>query len=137
MTNAMTNCLDSVERDRAKYLRHPITLQPGLTIDSQQLMTLCDHWQITEVALFGSILGDRFRPDSDVDLLVSFSPTAKITLLDLHTIECEFSRLFQNRSIDLVTRRAIEQSHNPIRRNNILGNAQVIYQIDPQAAATP
>ncbi|RFP59397.1 MAG: DNA polymerase subunit beta [Limnothrix sp. CACIAM 69d] len=95
-------------------------------------MLLCDDWQITEVALFGSILGDRFRDDSDVDLLISFSPIAKVTLLDLYTIECEFSKLFQNRPVDLVTRRAIEQSHNPIRRNNILGTAQVIYRINHQ-----
>ena len=132
MTHSMTNCLDGVECDRAKPLCRSITLQPGLTVDCQKLMLLCDDWQITEVALFGSILGDQFRDDSDVDLFISFSPIAKVTLLDLYTIECEFSRLFQNRPVDLVTRRAIEQSHNSIRRNNILGTAQVIYRINHQ-----
>ena len=104
-----------------------IALRPNLTVDRQQLRELCDRWQITQLELFGSILRDDFRPDSDIDLLVTFADTARITFFDLDSIERQLSLLFDNRPVDLVTRRAIEQSHNPIRRAAILGTAQPFY----------
>jgi predicted nucleotidyltransferase len=36
----------------------------------------CRKWKITELALFGSVLRQDFRPDSDVDVMVSFDPAA-------------------------------------------------------------
>ena len=90
------------------------------------LAEFCQQWQIIELDAFGSILTDNFNPHSDVDLLVRFHPDAKIGLLDLETIESELQKLF-NRPVDLVSKRAIECSHNWIRRQNILGNAQRIY----------
>ena len=53
------------------------TLQTRLGITPKQLIDFCQRWQIAELALFGSILRDDFRPDSDIDLLVSYKPTAK------------------------------------------------------------
>ena len=58
---------------------------------------------------------------------VSFAEEAKITFFDLDTIEAQFSQLF-DRPVDIVTKQAIEQSHNWIRKNNILNNAKVIYR---------
>jgi predicted nucleotidyltransferase len=81
---------------------------------------------VTELALFGSILRDDFRPDSDVDVLVSFAPDAHWSLLDLVEMENELRRIF-GRDVDLVERRAIEKSENYIRRKSILQNARVIY----------
>lgn len=86
----------------------------------------CEHWQITEFALFGSVLREDFRPDSDVDVLVSFSPEAHHTLFDLVRMENELKEIFK-REVDLVSRRGIEQSRNYLRRNEILSSAQVIY----------
>jgi uncharacterized protein len=58
---------------------------------------------------------------------VTFAESAKITFFDLDAIEQDFAQLV-GRPVDVVTRRAIEQSHNPIRRQNILGNARIIYE---------
>ena len=86
----------------------------------------CERWQITEFALFGSVLRDDFRPDSDVDVLVTFSPETHHTLFDLVQMENELKEIFQ-REVDLVSRRGIERSLNYLRRNEILSSAQVIY----------
>ena len=87
---------------------------------------LCDRWQITEFALFGSVLRDDFRPDSDVDVLATFSPEAHHTLFDLVHMENELKEIFQ-REVDLVSHRGIEHSFNYLRRSEILSSAQVIY----------
>jgi uncharacterized protein len=49
----------------------------------EEIKTFCQKWQIVEFALFGSALRDDFCPDSDLDVLVSFSPNAPWTLIDL------------------------------------------------------
>lgn len=51
--------------------------------DSQALADFCRRWQVSELALFGSVLTANFGPDSDVDILVSFAPEARRTLFDL------------------------------------------------------
>ena len=104
-----------------------IPLPHGLTISSESLTKLCQHWQIVEVSLFGSILREDFNTNSDIDVLVKFSEEARITFFDLDVIEQELSKLFY-RPVDVVTKLAIEQSHNPIRRKNILDNSKVIYE---------
>jgi uncharacterized protein len=93
-----------------------------LTIDRQRLAAFCRHWSVTELALFGSVLRDDFRPDSDVDVLVAFVPTARRGLFDLVEMEDELAGLFRRR-VDLVTRRAVEESDNWIRRRAILDSA--------------
>ena len=105
-----------------------IVLNPAIQIPSQVLEQFCEDWQITELSCFGSVLRDDFRADSDIDLLVSFAPDAKITFFDLDSLEQEFSKLFGDRPIDVVTRHSIENSHNPIRRQNILQNSQILYK---------
>lgn len=92
----------------------------------EQIRVFCDRWHITEFALFGSVLRDDFRPDSDIDVLVTFSPEAYHTLFDLVRMEHELKEIFQ-REVDLVSRRGIERSRNYLRRNEILSSAQVIY----------
>jgi uncharacterized protein len=105
------------------------TINPDqrFNIQPNQLQEICQQWQITEVALFGSVLRDDFKAESDIDILVSFAEKAKITFFDLDTIESQLSKLF-NRPVDIVTKQAIEQSHNWIRKNNILNHSIVIYE---------
>ncbi|HEY9620024.1 MAG TPA: nucleotidyltransferase family protein [Crinalium sp.] len=91
-----------------------------------QIQEFCQRWQIVEFALFGSVLRDDFRPDSDIDVLVTFSSEAHHTLFDLVHMENELKEIFQ-RDVDLVSRRGIEQSRNYLRRHAILSSAQVIY----------
>lgn len=98
-----------------------------INLELEKIEQICQQWQIEELALFGSVLRENFRSDSDIDVLVSFSEDAKITFFDLDIIERQLSKLF-NRPVDVVTKRAIEQSHNWIRKKNILANAQIIYE---------
>jgi predicted nucleotidyltransferase len=86
----------------------------------------CDRWQVTEFALFGSVLRDDFRPDSDIDVMVQFHPDAHPTFSTLDQMEAELKTIF-DRDIDLITRQGIEASRNYLRRHEILSSAQVIY----------
>ena len=95
--------------------------------DVAAITKLCQQWQIKELALFGSVLRDDFNPRSDIDVLISFTENAKITFFDLDKIEQQLSDIF-HRPVDVVTKKAIEQSHNWIRKRNILERSQVIYE---------
>jgi len=91
-----------------------------------RLIDFCQRWQITELAVFGSILRDDFRPDSDIDLLVTFAPIAHWGLLSHVRMERELSQML-NRPVDLIEKAAIQESPNWLRRNEILQTAQTIY----------
>lgn len=90
---------------------------------ADRLEDFCRRWKITELRLFGSALRGDFRPDSDLDLLVSFTPDADWSLLDHVAMEEELSAIL-GRKVDLVSRRAIERSTNWIRRKAILESAE-------------
>jgi uncharacterized protein len=98
----------------------------NVEFSKEQIEEFCDRWQIAEFALFGSVLRDDFRPDSDIDVMVQFLVDAHPTLFDLAEMENELKVIFQ-RDIDLVTRKGITASRNYLRRNNILDSTQVIY----------
>jgi len=98
----------------------------NIQIPKEKIANFCRKWKIVELSLFGSVLRNDFRPDSDIDLLVSFSPDAEWSLLDHMAMEEELSIIF-NRKVDLVSRKAIERSENYIRRNAILETAQPYY----------
>lgn len=97
-----------------------------ITIPRKKLAEFCRRWKISELAFFGSVLREDFRQSSDIDLLVSFRPKAKISLFDLVHMQNELKEIF-GRKVDLVERRAIEKSENYIRRKNILSHTKVIY----------
>jgi uncharacterized protein len=98
-------------------------LANNLTIQYDRVAEFCRRWQITEFALFGSILRADFQPDSDVDVLVTFAPDAPFSLFDLIRMENELSGIF-GRDVDLVEKAGLR---NPFRRHNILQSSQVIY----------
>lgn len=97
-----------------------------IEIPQEEVAAFCQRWQIVELAFFGSVLRDDFRPDSDVDVLVRFHPQAGHTLLDMVRMQKALSQIL-GREIDLVERTAVEQSRNYIRRRSILQSAEVIY----------
>lgn len=97
-----------------------------LTMPPAQLDAFCRRWKIARLELFGSALRNDFRPDSDVDILVSFAPGARWGLLSFVQMREDLSRLV-GRKVDLVSRRAVEGSENPIRREAILGSARPLY----------
>jgi len=101
-------------------------VQKNIRIQADKISDFCRRWKITEFALFGSILRDDFRPDSDIDVLVTFAPDAGWSLFDHVTMQDELKVIF-GRKVDLVSRRGVERSQNYIRRKAILSSAQVIY----------
>jgi len=107
-------------------LRPHRALMRGPVIDQEALAVLCRRWQIVEVALFGSVLREDFGNQSDVDLLVTFGPDARWSLLDHERARQDFARLL-GRSVDLVDRAGVEASSNWIRREHILSHAERIY----------
>ena len=101
-------------------------MNPHIDIPSDKIAAFCKRWQITELALFGSVLSGDFGRESDVDVLVSFGEEASPTLFDLDDMELELEDIF-GRKVDLVSRQGVETSANYLRRNSILKSAQVIY----------
>ena len=97
-----------------------------IDIPRDEIAAFCKRWQVTELALFGSVLRDDFGPDSDVDVLVRFDPRARLTLLDIAQMQDELSSTL-GREVDLIERLAVERSPNYIRRKAILQSAETIY----------
>jgi len=77
---------------------------------------------VRELALFGSTLRQDHRPDSDVDLLVSFEPSARVTFLTLARMQRELEALL-GRKVDLVPKDGLK----PGIRDHILATARVLY----------
>lgn len=93
-------------------------------IPSDQIADFCRRWRVREFSLFGSVLRDDFRPESDVDVLVEFEPGAGPGLeawLDMHD---ELRAMFGGRDVDLVEKGRLV---NPFRRHHILTHRQVVY----------
>jgi len=110
--------------------RTPVTLPVTL----EEIAAFCQRHSMRSLALFGSVLRNDFRPDSDVDILVSFKPDARPSLFDLTKIEVELSTMF-GRDVDMVEREDIETSPNYIRRRNILDSAVTIFSTEATHAA--
>ena len=89
----------------------------------EKIADFCRRWRIEELSLFGSVLTDEFRPDSDVDVLAVFEEDAGWDLWDVMHAEEELKRIL-GRDVDLVEKRAVK---NPFRRDHILKNREVVY----------
>ncbi|MCC6145205.1 MAG: nucleotidyltransferase domain-containing protein [Candidatus Hydrogenedentes bacterium] len=74
-----------------------------ITVDSDALADFCKRHHLTKVAFFGSVLTDRFRPDSDVDVLFEYAPNHVPTLFDIAEMEFELSEII-GRRVDMRTR---------------------------------
>lgn len=94
-----------------------------LKVSLDAIAQFCHRWNIVEFALFGLVLRDDFRPDSDVDVLVTYEPSYRLTLSDLLDMQEEIEHLF-NRPVDLVEKKLLK---NPYRRSNILKTYRTIY----------
>lgn len=101
-------------------------MSPCIDIPHDAIVDFCQRWNVTEFAFFGSVLRDDFSPDSDIDVLISFSPGAAPGLFDVVTMRDELEGVFR-RKVDLLTRPGVENSHNWIRRKEILGTAETYY----------
>ena len=97
--------------------------QPKIDIQPEKIRDFCKKWKIMEFALFGSVLRDDFRSNSDVDVLVSFEETAGWDLFDIVDMKEELKSIF-GREVDLVEQGAIR---NPFRRQSILSSKEILY----------
>ena len=95
-------------------------------VSEAKIAEFCKRWNISEFAVFGSALRADFRPDSDVDVLVSFGPQVHVTLFDMVHMQDELKAIF-GREVDLVSKRGVESSRNYLRRKKILESAEVIH----------
>jgi uncharacterized protein len=94
-----------------------------IQIDKARIIEFCRKWKITEFSIFGSALREDFRPDSDVDVLVSIAPESGWSLLDWVDMIDELKIIF-GREVDLVEKDGLR---NPFRRHAILTTKEVIY----------
>ncbi len=93
----------------------------GVRLPEEEIAKLCQRHHIRRLALFGSILSDEFRPDSDIDVLVEFEP-GKTPGLDFFGIEIELSDLL-GRPVDLNTPRSLSRYF----RDQVLAEARTLY----------
>lgn len=99
---------------------------PKIKIDRKRIAEFCARWKVREFALFGSVLREDFRPDSDVDVMVTFDPSVEQGLFEFVKMQKELSQLL-GREVDLVSRRGVESSANHLRRSAILSSVEVLH----------
>ena len=93
-----------------------------IPISQKKLKEFCQRYQVRRMALFGSVFRDDFRPESDIDILVVFDPSARTTFMTLGKMKRELSALFQ-REVDLVPQEGLK----PAIREAVLSSAQEVY----------
>ena len=103
-------------------------IRTAIDLPMDKIIEFCHRWQICEFSLFGSVLRDDFRPDSDIDILVDFCPEAKRGLRETLQMQEELESLF-TRKVDFIPRAAIVRSENWLRRNNILKSVKTVFPI--------
>lgn len=94
-----------------------------IALPKEKIKAFCIKWKVIEMSLFGSVLSKEFRPDSDIDVLVSFKKDADWSLFDFVDMIDDLQAIF-GRKVDLVEKDTLR---NPFRRESILANNEVIY----------
>lgn len=96
-----------------------------LHVDVQwgRIEDFCRRWKIKEFSLFGSVLTDEFRSDSDVDVLIRFLSNTGWSLYDWVDMREELQEIF-GRKVDLV---AEEGLRNPFFIESINNNRKTLY----------
>ncbi|NER48816.1 MAG: nucleotidyltransferase family protein [Symploca sp. SIO1A3] len=92
-----------------------------ITFKQEAIATLCQQYHIRKLALFGSVLRNDFRPNSDVDILVEFEP-GHIPGFDFIDIQDKLSEII-GRTIDLNT----PQDLSRYFRDQVMAEAKEIY----------
>ena len=86
-----------------------------LHIPIEELASVCRRYQVRELAVFGSVLRPDHGPESDVDMLVSFQPTARVTFTTLARMQRELEAVL-GRKVDLVPKDGLK----PVIRDHVL-----------------
>lgn len=93
---------------------------------NDRIVEFCRRNHIRSLALFGSVLRDDFRPDSDVDVLIEFEPGQEPGLMELIGMQDALSKIL-GRKVDMVELKAVEKSENYIRRRHVLESVEQVY----------
>ncbi len=96
-------------------------MSPHIAINRRSIPDFCRRHHIQKLALFGSVLREDFRPDSDVDVLVEFEPGQRVGLA-FFAMQDELSELL-GRKVDLNTPGFLSRYF----RNDVLAEAEVLY----------
>jgi predicted nucleotidyltransferase len=110
---------------RALVVKGAAMLNQHIDIPLDQIEILAQKYPIRRLSLFGSVLRDDFRPDSDIDVLVEFEPDAHATLFDMGEIQMDLSDLL-GREVDLKTPGFL----SPMFRSRVLAEAVMLYEHD-------
>lgn len=94
----------------------------GVDIPAGQIEAFCKRHHVAKLSLFGSILRDDFRPDSDIDVLVEFLPGSRVSLFDLGGMLMEL-RTMLGRDVDLRTPQDLSQYF----RSQVEREARLLY----------
>lgn len=94
-----------------------------IKVDKEALSRFCRHHHIRRLALFGSILREDFRPDSDVDVLVEFEPGHVPGLIRLAGLELDLSKILGGRKVEINTPLCLSQHF----RAQVLEEAEALY----------
>ncbi len=92
-----------------------------IPVDRQRIAEFCRKHHIRKLSLFGSVLGEDFRPESDIDVLVTFEP-GQVIGLRIVDIEDELAQLL-GRRVDLVSEKYLSRRI----RDSVLSAAEVQY----------
>jgi len=95
--------------------------KPRVDVPQAAIADFCKRHAIRKLALFGSVLRDDFRPDSDVDVLVEFEP-GHVPGLAFFGMQDELSQIFQ-REVELHTPAFL----SPYFRREVVRAADVCY----------
>lgn len=98
------------------------TVKPRIQIPLDRLVDICRRYYVTELALFGSVLRDDFRNDSDIDVLVEFEAGARFGLFRYFELRDELAALL-GRNVDLVEKQGLKA----VIRDDVIASAQVLY----------
>ena len=95
-----------------------------LHISQTKLAALCRKYGIAKLSLFGSASRNELTPESDVDLMVEFSPDSRASLFDIVAMQDEFPAAFGGRKVDIATPEVLS---NPSRRDAIVPELKLIH----------
>jgi predicted nucleotidyltransferase len=93
-----------------------------IQLDPEFVAEFCKRNYVRKLALFGSVLTDRFRPESDVDVLVEFEPEARVGYLAMARMEIELGERL-GRKVDLRTPAELSRYF----RDKVVQSAEVQY----------
>ena len=93
-----------------------------IQLSQEQIADFCKRNNVQKLSLFGSVLTDRFRPDSDVDVLVEFESGRGPGFFELSGMEVELSGML-GRQVDLRTPKELSRYF----RGEVVASACVQY----------